>query len=99
MVKAHPKKVSDTGTGTQVALARPCVFWGFMVGTAAADPTITVYDNASAASGMEIVPTTTYDASALGLNGAMLGAGVWCDYGITVDVTCAGAWEVTVYYS
>jgi hypothetical protein len=61
------------------------------------DPTITVYDNAAAASGEELVPSTDYDASALGLNGAW-GPSVLATSGIYIEITCAGACEVTVLY-
>jgi len=49
--------------------------------------------------GEEVVPTATYDATALGLNGALLGGHlVDCPNGIYVTITCGGAMEVTIYY-
>lgn len=74
-----------------------CYFRGFLLGMDGVnDPTITVYDNASTASGDEIIPTNTYDASALGLNGVMFpGLGRICKNGIYIEITCAGTVEVT----
>ena len=77
-----------------------CIYYGFRAGLDATnDATITIYDN-TAASGTEICPTNTYDASALGLNGEVLGdaAAIECDYGIYVDITCSGTCEVVVVY-
>jgi len=76
----------------------PALLFGFLIGTDAVnDPTITVYDN-TAASGKEVVPTNTYDASALGLNGFMPGAGIKCKNGIYV-ANDQGTSEVTVFYT
>lgn len=64
------------------------------------DPTVTIYDHATAASGNEVVPTNTYDASALGANGVMFPERVACENGIVVDVVLGGGnLEVTLYYS
>jgi len=77
----------------------PVLFFGFLIGSDAVnDPTITLYDNVKA-SGKELVPTNQYDASVLGLNGAMPGAGVLCASGIYADISCAGACEITVYFT
>ena len=56
------------------------------------DPQITIYDNAAAASGREIVPTTPYDASALGLNGFTLSGDAGLDFvnGLYVLVEASG---------
>ena len=91
---AH-KKVSTT----QVVLSRSCRLMGFLVGTDGTnDPTITMYDG-TATSGNEVVPTNTYDASLLGLNGFMMdGSGIICDHGVYCEITCVGAVEVVVYY-
>jgi len=62
------------------------------------DPTITVYDN-TAASGNEVIPTVTYNSGINGLNGVTLpGAGVRCENGIYIAITCSGNVEVTIYY-
>ena len=73
-------------------------FAGMLLGTDGVnDPVITVYDN-NTNSGVEIVPTATYDASVLGLNGAMPNFLIDCQNGIYVEITTAGACEVTVFY-
>uniref|UniRef100_A0A6M3KH57 Uncharacterized protein n=1 Tax=viral metagenome TaxID=1070528 RepID=A0A6M3KH57_9ZZZZ len=63
------------------------------------DPTVSLYDSTTA-TGTELAPTTTYDSSALGLNGFMIGHGyVECNNGLYVEITLgAGAVEIIVYY-
>jgi len=77
-----------------------CVFRGFLLGTDGVnDPVITVY-NGLDNSGGEIVPTCTYDASALGLNGVTgIDPGIYCDVGLYIEITCAGAVEVVPHYA
>ena len=88
-------KITESG----VVYAGPCIFHGFLLGTDGVnDPTITIYDNASAASGQEVVPTQTFDASALGLNG-VTGIYQLCDNGIYIEITCAGAVEIIPQYA
>jgi hypothetical protein len=102
MAIAKPKKLSFTAaSATQTFVDHRCIYWGFRVGMDGSnDPTITIFDNASAGSGTEVEPSNTYDASALGANGANMGVGVLCENGITATVTIgAGTAEVTVYYS
>lgn len=75
------------------------LFLGFLIGTDAVnDPTITIYDNTEA-SGEEIVPTNTYDASLYGLNGWSPSVPVEVANGIYVEITCAGACEVTPLFT
>lgn len=90
------KKISASGVLNNNA----CTFGGFVLGTDGTnDPEITIFDNASAASGAEIAPTTTYDASVLGLNGYTApSGGINCKNGIYVEITCAGTVEVVVSY-
>lgn len=69
---------------------------GFLLGTDGAnDPAITIYDGIDN-TGTEIVPTNTYDASALGLNGAMFGFKKKCQTGCYVEITCGGTVEVII---
>ena len=85
-------------TASGVVIAEPCIFGGFLLGTDGVnDPTVTVYDNTSAASGEELAPTTEYDASVLGLNGA-IGFSVVAKNGIYIEITTAGSCEITVLY-
>lgn len=87
-------------TASGVICDKPCVFGGFIIGTDDTnDPEITIYDNASAASGNEVVPTATYDASVMGLNGYTApGMGIDLKNGAYIEITCAGTVEVTVFY-
>jgi hypothetical protein len=89
------KNISITSNGGSVISTGPCFFYGFLLGLDGTnDPTITFYDNATEASGEEIIPTNTYDASILGLNGAMLPAPKYCQNGIYVGITQAGTTEI-----
>lgn len=102
MAIAEPIKLTFApATGTQNFVPHRCIYWGFRVGMDGSnDPTITLYDDAAAAQGTEVEPTNTYDASALGANGANMGVGVLCKNGLTGDVTIsAGSCEITVYVS
>ena len=88
------KKLSASG----LIISGPCVFGGFLLGTDAVnDPTVTVFDNITNA-GDEIVPTSEYDASIKGLNGASLQNPIRCDNGIYVEITTSGVCEVTAFY-
>jgi hypothetical protein len=79
------KKLGASG----IVISRPCRLKNFLIGTDGTnDPEVTIY-NGTTASGQEIVPTNTYDASALGINGAV-GLDIKCPDGIYVAITCAG---------
>ena len=85
-------------TSSGIVRTGKCIFHGFLIGTDGVnDPTITVFDN-TAASGQEIIPSATYDASQLGLNG-VTGINMYCANGIYVEITCAGACEVVIQYT
>jgi hypothetical protein len=74
------------------------VFMGMQLGTDGAnDPVITIYDGTDNA-GNEIVPTATYDASVLGLNGLLGPYDKRAYNGIYVEITTGGTVEVTVDY-
>lgn len=76
----------------------PAILFGVLVGTDETnDAVVTVFASTSNA-GTEAMPTTKFDASALGLNGFTLGYGKSCPAGIYVEITCAGTCEVTVDY-
>lgn len=92
-----PSQIPNTFTASGLVHAGPCIFQGFVIGTDGTnDPSITIYNNI-AGSGQEVVPTATYDASALGLNGAT-GFHQWCDTGLYVSITCSGSVEVAIQY-
>jgi len=63
------------------------------------DPVVTVYDSTTNTAGTEVVPTNTYDASALGLNGAWFGheGAIECDVGVYVEVSNLGTGYALVY--
>ena len=85
-------------TASGLIYSGPCILHGYLVGTDGTnDPEVTIYDN-TAASGNEAIPTCTYDASLLGMNGAT-GMKVLCKNGLYVEITCAGAVEVTVFFT
>ena len=92
-------KVAKVNDSSATAVTGRCKYWGILVGTDGTnDPTISVYDNTSAA-GTELVPTCEFDASAKGYNGVMLNQGVDCSNGIHVAITlAAGNVEIIVYY-
>jgi hypothetical protein len=91
---AAPEKKTASG----IVYTGRCIFQGFLLGTDGTnDPVVTIYNN-TAASGQEVIPTATYDASALGLNGVS-GIKQYCDMGLYVEITCAGSVEVVVQYT
>lgn len=93
-LSASPVKMTASG----LIYAGPCVFHGYLVGTDGVnDPSVTIYNNTKA-SGREVAPSATYDASALGMNG-VTGMYMYCDLGLYLDVSCAGAVEVIVGYA
>jgi len=63
------------------------------------DPVITVYDDLTNTVGKEVVPTNTYDASAMGLNGAWFGheGAIECRTGVYVAVANLGTGYALVY--
>ena len=91
---AESTKLTESGTfftGTGY-------FVGFLVGTDGVnDPTITIYDGIDN-TGEEFVPTNQYDASLLGINGAMFPFLKVCSVGAYCEISCAGAVEVTGFW-
>jgi len=94
MLRGRYKTLTETGS----VVDGGGYLMGIMVGTDGVnDPEITVHDNTEA-SGDEIIPTTTVDASVLGFNGAMFGFPVAFRKGLYLTVSAAGTKEVTFYY-
>lgn len=92
-VKAHLTASTLVVTGRYKLCA-------LLVGTDGAnDPVVTIYDALTNTAGTEAVPTCTYDASALGLNGVVFQRPIECDIGIYVEITNLGTGEVLVYYA
>lgn len=76
-----------------VVCAKPCWFTSFLVGKAAADPEITLYDSAVAptpGTTEEKVPTGDCDVSAMGWNGMEKNHNSWCANGLWLTVTAPG---------
>lgn len=89
---ANSKKLSDSGV---IFIGKGAIL-AFLIGTDGSnDPTITIYDGTDN-TGTEIVPTTTYDASALGINGAMFGFRKTCKTGCYVEISCSGTVEIVI---
>jgi len=87
------KKTSSASVTTKGAN-----IYGMLLGTDGVnDPAITVYDGIDN-TGVEIIPTTTYDASALGLNGFMGPFKIRAHSGIYIEITCAGTVEVITFW-
>jgi hypothetical protein len=83
-------------TESGVVFAEPCMLYGFLVGGTdeTNDITITIYDSATAASGIKMVPTFKVDASILGLNGAYWAVGKGAYQGVYVEITTSGTASV-----
>lgn len=93
-----PSKPPVVKTASACVHTGMCVFRGFLIGTDGAnDPTVCVYDGTTAA-GEKVVPTSSYDASVLGLNGVS-GMQQYCYNGLYIDITCVGVVEVVVQYT
>ena len=60
------------------------------------DPIITIYNGLNATNTKEILPTATYDASALGMNGYTTSLGSKVTDGCYSAISCVGACEVII---
>src|SRR5512146_2131617 len=88
-----------TVTSSSVITTKPAILLGMQIGTDGAnDPTVTVYDGTSS-SGSIILPTTTYDATALGMNGPPMTYPKSAYNGIYVAISIGGgSVNVTIDY-
>ena len=78
-----------------------CLCHGFMLGMDGTnDQAVTLY-NGTSTSDHEIMPTNTYDAAALGLNGVVLpdSAAIECSKGLYAVLSGSGTVEIVVLYS
>ena len=74
-----------------------CFLGSVLIGTDGVnDPVVAVYNNTSASDATRVVPSVTYDASVLGLNGVVLEFAMYCDTGLYVNITNIGSGEVIV---
>lgn len=73
------------------------VVYDVLIGTDGTnDPTITIYNGLNATNTNEILPTVTYDASALGLNAYTTVLGSKVTDGCYIAITTSGACEVII---
>jgi hypothetical protein len=82
--------------GTTAVYAKPAILTGLQVTPAAADATLTIYDNASAASGT-IVAQMLVKASTSSQH-IPLTIGVGCNNGVTAALSGTGATAIVYYY-
>ena len=76
-----------------------CSYHGFRIGMDGTnDVSLTIADGTG---GTEILPTNTYDASSLGLNGEVLPdqASITCEIGLVATITCTGTFELVAIYN
>ena len=88
-----PGVISRKETATGISYTGKCgVKHMFVAGDRTNDVEITLWSGTDATGGTdaEIVPTTTYDASALGLNGFSLSDPIICDAGVYIVITDPG---------
>lgn len=81
---AQSRPVNITGT-TQAMSAVPCTFRGFSIGSSAG-ATVTLYDNASAASGLVLAQFTL---AANGFQHVDIADGARCENGVYLSSTAA----------
>ena len=95
MIFAKTKELAASG----MAYTGECVLLDVLLGMDAAnDPAVSIFDGTSS-SGTEVLPTNTYDASKLGLNGVIWSFARKMDTGIYVLISlAAGDVEVVVGY-
>jgi len=101
MSRQPTKRAIASATGgsgySDVLINFPCRITAVLVETDGTnDPTVTIRDN-TAASGDAAFPAVTFDASALGLNGAR-GLDHPMNTAVHVVITCAGAAKLFIYY-
>lgn len=92
----EPSTSSDLQTADVAIYARPCALTGIQVNPAAADATLIIYDNASAASGV-VLAKVLVKASTSGTTVRLPEGGVAARNGLYADTTGAAA-EFIVYY-
>jgi hypothetical protein len=95
-------KVSDEKAADAAITTTSGIFYGIIVATDGTNAcTVSIYDNASAASGTELIPTTVVTSSATDrVQRIPISPGVRYYNGIYVDITLgAGSVGYTVYFS
>lgn len=88
-----PTRITTTTTIHSAA----CFLGRILIGTdGVSNPTVAVYNNTSATDATRIIPSVTYDASALGLNGVVLEFAEYLSTGLHITISCSGTCEVIV---
>lgn len=88
---------SYTTTGTHVVCSDKCIVTGLLIATDGTNnPTVAVHDG-STGSDPTVIPSTAYDASSLGLHGAMYHYAVYCKKGCALVISGSGSREVTIF--
>jgi len=91
--------ISSTKTADAVISDSSCFFKGMLVqpdGTN--DVTITLYDNASAASGSKVIATMTFAGDG-GPQALTIPVRIKCTNGIYADITTSGTVEYSIFYA
>jgi len=88
---------SSYKTASGVIFTGRGIVYDVLIGTDGTnDPVVTIYNGLSATNTKELLPTATYDASALGLSGYTTSIGSKVNDGCYVEITCSGACEVVI---
>jgi len=88
-----PTRITSTATIHSAA----CFLGRILIGTDGVnDPVVAVYNNTAATDATRVIPSVTYDASALGLNGVVLEFAEYLSTGLHVTISNIGTGEVIV---
>ena len=94
-IYVQPTRVITSGS----VHTAPCFLARVLIGTDNINnPTVVIYNEAdnSKTESKRVLPSVSYDASALGLNGVVFEFMEFLDEGLYVDITCGGTCEVIV---
>ena len=97
MAKKYSLAGDTVSAVTYTAYTGRCTYHGFRVGLNGTDDLLLQIKDGDNI----IVPSNTYDASVLGLNGEVLPdqAAITCETGISLTITCSGTFEIVVVYN
>lgn len=76
----------------------PCFFYGYLVGMDGVNDVRASFHDGADQNATEVVPSNTYDASALNANGALWSVPVYCQTGLYLYVESGSNYEITAYY-
>ena len=96
MLNSH--KQSAPASASALTVSGSCMFYGITVKTDGSnDVTLSVYDSLTAA-GTKLLPESIIIKGSSNLVTIFESAGLWCDNGIYVKVTCAGVVSYQIQY-